>query len=492
MSLKSKAISGVKWTTISTVVIVAFQTLQLVFLARLLDTASFGLIGMVTVITALSEIFMDLGISNAIIQRKSVTPKDLNALYWFNIVAGIAISLIIFITAPLIAAVFKQNELLPLTRLISVIYLIVPFGQLYKAMLQKELKFNSITKAESASVIVGTLVTLFFAYTGHGVISIIYGQIIAASLKTFLYNLYGRNFFKPLFFFRFKHVKEYLKFGLYQAGESLTNYVNTNIDTLSIGKLLGASALGLYNLAFNIVIIPSTKINPIITRVLFPVFSKIQDQNEKLKAGFYKLLTIVGLINFPLFFGLFVTAPTFVLVVFGSKWMDSVPLLRLLCGVGLLRSIGNPVGSLLMAKGLINRSFRFNLFKMIFQIPGIIIGAYFGGSVGVAAVFLTLQLFYTYFSYSYLIKAAIGSSLPEYLLSLRLPLLLSLPMAAGIWIIQILNSELLSTRLGLAVQIVAGVIIYSTLLLIIKHPLIEELKSMFLKKFGRLHLNTSA
>mgnify|MGYP000447109934 CR=1 FL=1 len=105
------------------------------------------------------------------------------------------------------------------------------------------------------------------------------------------------------------------------------------------------------------------KLNPIITRVLFPAFAKIQDDTEKLRVNFYKLLSVVGIINFPALLGLMVVSNNFVPLVFGEKWSSIIPVLQLLCIVGLLRSVGNPIGSLLMAKARVDISFKFNVFK---------------------------------------------------------------------------------------------------------------------------------
>ncbi|SUG32560.1 Lipopolysaccharide biosynthesis protein WzxC [Salmonella enterica subsp. arizonae] len=119
----------------------------------------------------------------------------------------------------------------------------------------------------------------------------------------------------------------------------------------------------------NVAVVPPMKLNPIITRVLFPAFAKIQDDTEKLRVNFYKLLSVVGIINFPALLGLMIVANNFVPLVFGEKWNSIIPILQLLCVVGLLRSVGNPIGSLLMAKARVDISFKFNVLKRFFY-PG--------------------------------------------------------------------------------------------------------------------------
>lgn len=182
-----------------------------------------------------------------------------------------------------------------------------------------------------------------------------------------------------------------------------------------------------YNLAYNVAVVPPAKLNPIITRVLFPAFAKIQDDTEKLRVNFYKLLSVVGIINFPALLGLMVVANNFVPLVFGEKWNSIIPILQLLCVVGLLRSVGNPIGSLLMAKARVDISFKFNVFKTFLFIPAILIGGHLAGAIGVTLGFLVVQIINTILSYFVMIKPVLGSSYRQYILSLWLPFYLSLP-----------------------------------------------------------------
>lgn len=134
---------------------------------------------------------------------------------------------------------------------------------------------------------------------------------------------------------------------------------------------MGAQALGFYTLAWNLIIQPLQKLNPIITRVAFPVFAKLQDDNARLKRGYMSTLNILSAMNFPYFFGLAVVAPLLVPVVFGMQWLPSILLMQILCVVGLLRSTGNPIGSLLLAKGRADWGFKWNLaFRYQQSMPG--------------------------------------------------------------------------------------------------------------------------
>lgn len=221
------------------------------------------------------------------------------------------------------------------------------------------------------------------------------------------------------------------------------------------------------------------KLNPIITRVLFPAFAKIQDDTEKLRVNFYKLLSVVGIINFPALLGLMVVANNFVPLVFGEKWNSIIPILQLLCVVGLLRSVGNPIGSLLMAKARVDISFKFNVFKTFLFIPAILIGGHLAGAIGVTLGFLAVQIINTILSYFVMIKPVLGSSYRQYMLSLWLPFYLSLPTLAVSYGLGIALRGHFSIGVVLATQIAAGALAFMVMMIASRQPLVVEMKRQF-------------
>lgn len=225
--------------------------------------------------------------------------------------------------------------------------------------------------------------------------------------------------------------------------------------------------------------VPPIKLNPIITRVLFPAFAKIQDDSEKLRVNFYKLLSVVGIINFPALLGLMVVANNLVPLVFGEKWRAIVPILQLLCVVGLLRSVGNPIGSLLMAKARVDISFKFNVFKTCLFIPAILVGGHLAGAMGVTLGFLLVQVVNTILSYFVMIKPVLGASYRQYMLSLWLPFYLSIPTLIVSYLLGIVLQDQLALSLLLGLQIAAGVLAFVVTIVLSRHPLVVEVKRPF-------------
>lgn len=304
----------------------------------------------------------------------------------------------------------------------------------------------------------------------------ILGYLVNSAVRTLLFGYFGRKIYRPGLHFSLATVAPNLRFGAWLTADSIINYVNTNLSTLTLARILGASVAGGYNLAYNVAVVPPMKLNPIITRVLFPAFAKIQDDNQKLRINFYKLLSVVGIINFPALLGLMVVSNNFVPLVFGEKWLHIVPILQLLCVVGLLRSVGNPIGSLLMAKARVDISFKFNVFKTFLFIPAVIIGGQLGGAIGVTLGFLLVQIINTILSYFVMIKPVLGPSYRDYLSSLWLPLRLSLPTLVTSYAVGRLLEGSVSLPLLLALQVLAGVVSFALVILLSRNALLIELK----------------
>lgn len=474
MNLKKEAIKGAKWTSYSTAVSTTFQFFQLAILARFLPPDDFGVIAIIMVILGFAQIYADAGVSNAIIYHQNTTKEQLSSLYWLNIFSGFFVFLLLFLSEPVIYIIFKQPKVSEVLPLISIIFIIIPMGQQFQVLLQKELEFKSLSIIEMISISLGTSVVIVSSFMNQGIYSVIWGQLITTFTKTILLIFLGWKRWTPTLHFKKYDLQGYLGFGLYQMGEKSINYLNSRFDQIIIGALLGVQALGYYNLAFNLAIQPVSKINPIITRVAFPIFSKIKNDNEKLKNGYLLVLKIIAFINFPLLFGLAVAAPLLVPLLFGDKWSNSVPLVQILSFVALFRAQGNPVGSLLLAKGRADWGFKWNVFLMISLIPSVAIGLKLGGVNGVAWSLLILQIIYSVLNYLLLIKPLINPTVKEYSSTLIPSFILSFIMAAIIIFMPLLINQ--TTIITIVMEISLGIIIYFLLNLYFNRNIFSILK----------------
>lgn len=264
-------------------------------------------------------------------------------------------------------------------------------------------------------------------------------------------------------------------------GERSLNLFNSNIDKILIGKFLGTVSLGYYTIAYNLVLYPITLINPIFTRVSFPYFSKMQNNTKMLKEKYFNLISIVSSINFPIYILLILIAPYFVPLLYGLQWNPSILLVQILSVVGLFRCIGNPIGSLLLAKGYARLGFLWNALVAIIQPFIILLGIYFGGINGVAFSFLLSNFLLFYFFYHFLIKKVLGPCFTEYIKSFGIFLLFSV----SALFISLLGGMVYWTSSYLFqsfYHISIGIIAYFCLILIFRREFLIEFINRFFKK----------
>ncbi|MCZ6860782.1 MAG: MOP flippase family protein [Alphaproteobacteria bacterium] len=418
MSLERQAAGGAYWTGSSSVAVTVLQFAQLAVLARLLVPEDFGLMAMMMVVIGFAQAFADMGISNAIIHRQDTTDDHLSSLYWLNILAGIVLILLLLAAVPGVVTLFTEPRLAELIPVIALIFLIAPFGQVYQALLQKNLRFRELSVSEISGAALGAAVAITAAVAGQGIYALIFGQLANTACRTAVLIGYGWREWRPSLHFRRRDLDNYLSFGLFQMGERSINFLGQRVDQLLIGALLGAQALGYYHLAFNLVILPVTRINPVLTRVAFPIFARVQNDAAKLRHGYMTMQRVLSAVNFPLLLGLAAVAPVFIPLVLGEQWAPSIVLVQFLAGVALIRSTGNPVGSLLLGKGRADLGFYWNVWVVLTQIPAVYVGAKVGGTVGVATALLLMQIAYFWCGYHFLVRRLLGPCLQSYLATL--------------------------------------------------------------------------
>lgn len=481
MSLRSQAISSLKWSGISMGAVTALQIITLAVLARLLVPSDFGLMGMIMIVVGFAQAFTDMGISNGIIHRENVTVNQLSSLYWLNIIAGITVFMIVWAFIPVIVAFYREPRLNNLLYLTAIVFLITPFGQQFQILMQKDLRFNELAKLEIVSSIASSITAVVLAIAGYGVYSLIWGLIAGTTSKVLILFNIGWRHWKPTIYFSKSDVKGYLSFGLFQMGERAVNFLNSNIDYLLIGSMLGAKSLGYYTLAYNLIIRPSSIINPAVTKVAFPVLSRMQYDNERLKKSYLRMVQFLSTINSPIMAGLAVIAPIVVPVIFGKQWLPSIVLIQILTIVGLLRSIGNPVGSLMLAKGRADLGFKWNLAIMFTQMPGLYFGAKLGDNTGVAIAFAILMGIYSIFSYIFLVRNLIGPCLHEYIQCVWPSLWMSGVMAVLVFFLNMFLED--TPKLSILIlQFFFGLFVYIFLVIFTQKNLVKEFKKLILNK----------
>lgn len=484
MSLKRRAVKGVQWTTASTIINVSTQFALIAILARILSPEDFGLVGMVMIVIGFAQMFSDMGMSAAIIHYQEIEAPVLSSLYWINIISGMIIFSILISITPLVVHFFDEPLLKNLYLLSSFNFLILPIGQQFQTLMEKELRFDTIGKIEILSVTVSRTIAIILAFLGVGVFSIVWGRLINTFIRSILLLINGLNLHRPAFHFSFAEVKKFLSFGMYKMGQLTLNYFGSRFDQILIGKFLGATYLGYYTLAFELVLQPLKRINPIINRVFFPVYARLQKENEKLREIFFRTLKYLGLIAYPMLFGLIALAKPFVLTVYGDNWLEIVNLLQVLALVAVVIVHNNPFGSIILAKGRADIAFHLDLGVLIVRVIAIALTVKYG-LIYIAFGLLVANLLIKFASYFLFMKPMLGRCLLEYAYNAFLvPVFYSFIMCVGLFIIiQFVNLDALIT---LVAGTVVGGIIYFFVLLIFERRLVYKFFEYFRSKISSL------
>jgi lipopolysaccharide exporter len=389
-SLRSRAVSGVRWNAASMAAVTLFQVAQTAALARLLPASEFGLIGLVMVAGAFSQSLADFGLGNAIIYRQAEDPRELSSVYWANVLGGAGAFALILIASPFAARFYHAPALARLLPLAGLAFFISPLGQPLQAMLQKDLRFRRLFFCEAGGALAGAATAVACAFWRPGAFAFASGLVAAAAVRSA--GLWIASPWHPSLRLRFDDLRPHLSFGLYQTGERLLNFGVQNVDKLLIGRLLGAEALGYYAVAYQMMMRPMLLLNPVVTRVVFPVFARMGGDARRIREGYLEVIRLIAFAMMPLYLCLFAATAPLLRVFLGPGWEPAEPLFRVLVFLGLLYSLGNPVGSLMLALGKARLTFWFNVLAFVLYAAAIVIGSRHG-LLGVAWAQLGVLVF---------------------------------------------------------------------------------------------------
>jgi len=425
--------------------------LQLAILARLLDPADFGMMAIVVAVIAFAQIFSDMGVSNAIVHHQQVSQEELSSLYWLNVSAGAGMMLLLILASPLIAWFYDAPLLQPLLMIVSISFLVVAIGQQLRVVAEKELRFADLARIELISAVFGFVVAVVWAFIWPSVFALVAGMIASSLMMMILSwrNLAGG--WRPMRRLRLAEIRRFLGFGGYTMANNLVNTFNMQADIFIGGRFLSAQALGVYSLPRDLSLRVASVINPIVTRVGLPVMAKAQHDRMFLKNVYLKTLRMTASVNFPIYLAMAVFAPEVVALLFGPRWVEVVPLLRILALWGLLRSTGNPVGSLIFAVGRADLAFKWNLALLLMVPPLLWMGAQYGNQ-GIALALLAMAVVFAVPGWYVLVRPLCGAGFIEYFQQLLIPLMVAL-LSSTIAYVAVWPFSDLGVRLGLGLSI---------------------------------------
>jgi len=479
LDIKRKLFQGISWNVLSQLGTQGISFCVTLVLARLLVPEDFGLVALSGVFVGFILIFEDLAMGSAIVQRKNIDDVYLSTSFWASMMTGLILAAVLLLIAPF-AALFYDNPLLkPIIMISSLSLVISPFTSIHKSLLTKRLEFNKLAIINIVRALFNGIASVLLAFFGYGVWSLVLGGVISGILVAPL--VWSFSPWRPSFKFSQQCFKDLFGFSSYLLSFNVFNYFARNFDNLIIGKLLGAQVLGVYSIAYSLMMKPIRQVSWSIGRVLFPVFSDIQHDKARVRSGYLKVTKTIALVTFPMMFGLLVVAKEFVLVTLGAKWQEVILPLQLLCLVGATQSVGTTVGTIFNSQGRSDLLFKTGVAASLGHVLAFVIGIRWG-LVGMINCYIGSNAIF-FFVNQFFAGRLIELPLNTFLKNLTVPLLCSSVMAVLVMLLKsaIQSSLHLPMLPTLALSVATGVVSYMTLVFFaLKKTEILEFKAAIL------------
>lgn len=433
-SVKKQLMSGVFYTSVAKYTGIVVNLGVAGVLARLFTPEQFGVVGIATVIISFFAIFSDLGIGPAVIQRKNLTPGDLDGIFSLSIWSGAAIALMFFAASGGIASFYDDAESLrSICRILALNLFFASANIVPNALIYKAKRFRFIAIRSLSVQIVGGSAAIAAAYAGAGIYALTINPVFSSAML-FMIN-YRQN---PLRL-RLRPGREALgkvfSFSAYQFSFQLINYFSRNLDKLLMGRYMSLTQLGYYEKSYRLMMLPLQNITFVISPVMHPVFAEMQHDKRQIAFQYMKVIRLLAFIGLPLSAVLCFTAQELILLIFGPQWEPSVDVLRILAlSVG-IQIVMSTSGSIFQAADATRMLFLCGLFSATLNVAAIATGIFaFGTTEAVAwcicASFLVnfIQCYHALFRLT--LRVAWGPFWRGFLSPLLLTLLVSVPLAA--------------------------------------------------------------
>jgi O-antigen/teichoic acid export membrane protein len=363
----------------------AVSAIVFIILARVLGPTSFGLVALASVFVALMQVFVDQGFGQAIVQRPNLEPGHLDSAFWACLVIGIVLTTIGVGSAGILAELLDEPKLGPVLRVLSVSLLLASLSSTPGAILQREMAFRSLAIRQLVATLAGAVVGVGAALAGFGVWSLV-AQLLGQSLVATVI-LWVAVPWRPGLAVSREHLRELFGFGSKVMGMNVMTFLNRRSDDLLIGAVLGAKALGIYSVAYRLLVLATDVLTMTIQRVALPVFARVQGDPLRLRSAVLQAVRQSLAAAAPTFLLMSALAAPIVHVFFGGTWDDAIPVLRVLALIGVVQA-GMMIGATaLIATGNPRKSLTLSMIDAASNVPAFVVAVHWG-VLAVAAAYV--------------------------------------------------------------------------------------------------------
>ena len=371
MSLRKKAAISLVWTFTQQFGNQFIGFIVSLVLARILLPEEFGLIGMIAIVVAVGNALLDGGLTKSLIRDDDCDQRDYSTVFLFHLVASLFIYIVVYFSAPLVSSFYDRPILIDIIRIYGLNIIITSFSAVQLARMTKTMDFKTQAVIAIPAAIISGIVGIWMAYHGYGVWSLVWSSIISSTLNSL--QLWYYSGWKPDFLFHKERFIKHFRYGYKLTLSDLLNRTFSNIFLIVIGKYFSAAQVGFYTRAETMKQLPVTNISNALNKVTFPLFVSIQNENERLKIVYKKLMLVVMFIISPVLSILAVLAEPLFVLLFTEKWLPAVPFFQVLCLTGLLFPLHSYNLTNLNVKGRSDLFLKLELIKKGLIIIGIVI-----------------------------------------------------------------------------------------------------------------------
>lgn len=360
-SLTRRVTHGGIWSILINAVNQGLRLVRTVVLARLLAPEDFGLFGITLLALSALERFSQTGFTAALIQKQDESREDLDTAWMIQLIRGVALGALLVAAAPLVASFFEEPGAESLMRALGAVAVVGGFENIGIVYYRKDLEFHKEFSLKLASTLPDLVASIVAAVLLQSAWALLIGLLIGRLFRTAA--SYVVHPYRPRFRFDRGKARDLFGFGKFVTAQSIVLFVLTEGDDALVGKVLGASSLGLYQIAYLLSNV-SARITHLVSRVTFPAYARVQDDRERLNRGLTRTLGVTAFATLPVAGAIGILAPEITSVFLGDKWMPMVPAAQVLCLFGAMRAIGSNFGPVYSAVARLDVPLRINLVQL--------------------------------------------------------------------------------------------------------------------------------
>lgn len=461
------------WTLIDTWGTQLLGLVIFILLARLVDPADFGLVAFAAVFVAFAQLLVDQGLGDAVVQRATLTRRQLDTAFWASVLTGLIITVAVVVLAIPIAALFGDQRLQPIIQVLSITFVVTALSSIQLGLLRREMAFRSLAIRKLTSIALSGVVGVGMALAGFGAWSLVGQQVANAIVSVVM--LWAVTPWRPSFEFSREDFRELFGFGIRVVGGDVLYFISRNTDNLLIGAFLGKLALGFYYVGYQILDTSQSLLINAARRLIFPTFSRLQHDPERIRRAYSRMNRATSALTLPGYVGLALVAQEATVSFFGSKWTDSGPVAAVLFLIGPVLTVQAFSGALFNAVGHPEVTLRFRLVTAVANVIGFLIAVLvFRDILAVAAAFVLRGYLLLPLNLVWMRKYA-GIPIREHLFELRGVAAATGVMAVAVVLVKLALLGHVHSAVLLVAEIAVGVIVFCVALLLIERALVAEI-----------------